>query len=57
MPPQGGIASFDERRGHIASWRMSLSMLGIGLILLAGVVITVVDLLTLRPAGRPPEPA
>lgn len=91
-----GIARFRERRGHVAFWCMSLSMLGtglsfgvagvlqayiervmglgfmtaqaqmrfwfavtwvVGLILLVGVVLTVVDLLTLRPAAATAERA
>ncbi|MBI3989652.1 MAG: cbb3-type cytochrome c oxidase subunit I [candidate division NC10 bacterium] len=94
MPKLKGLASYDERRGTLAFWWLSLAMLGmtlafsvagvlqtyvervmglgymtaqaqmrfwftilavLGLTLLAGVVLTVVDLLTLRPA--PPAKA
>jgi nitric oxide reductase subunit B len=89
MPELKGLSRFAERRGHVAFWWMSLTMVGmalsfsvagvlqayiervmglgfmtaqaqmrfwfavtwvLGLILLVGVILTVVDLLTLRPA-------
>jgi nitric oxide reductase subunit B len=89
MPELKGLGRFAERRGHVAFWWMSLTMVGmalsfsvagvlqayiervmglgfmtaqaqmrfwfavtwvLGLILLVGVVLTVMDLLTLRPA-------
>ena len=94
MPELRGVASFPERRGHVAFWWMCLCMVGmgltfgvagvlqayiervmglgfmtaqaqmrfwfaitwvLGLFLFVGVVLMVVDLLTLRPAAAVQE--
>jgi nitric oxide reductase subunit B len=95
MPKLRGLAAFDERRGNVAFWWVSLTMVAmtlafsvagvlqtyiervmglgymtaqaqmrfwfailavLGVSLLAGVVLTVVDLLTLRAARPATEP-